>query len=163
MAKSNNIPVIFFHVSNRNCWVTDKEKALPMLLIVNISIKIHIRGVSKTFVHWCCNFLMTNDNRYQKVFWCSIGMSITNLRTFQHGHPWYLGALQKTSSLDVLMNRIFLTSKTTKSTKRCQILDWCQSKLFQKHLMSFLCPDVVQCPCLYRHPLEIQPDYVISC
>ena len=32
----------------------------------------------------------------------------------------------------------------------------------EKHPTSYPLSDVVQRPCLYRHPLEIQPDYVIS-
>ena len=91
---------------------------------------------------------------------------ITNLCTIQHGHPGYLRALQKCHVWMiqvVLINCIFLTWRTTKSAERCQILDWCQSKLFKKYLISFPLPDVVQHHCLYMHPLEIQPNYVISC
>ena len=81
---------------------------------------------------------------------------MATLGTSEHSRKRHLWTIQV-----VLINRIILTSRMTKPAKQCQILYWRQSN-YLKHLTSFPLPDVVQCPCLYRHPLEIQPDYVIS-
>ena len=125
----------------------------------------HERGVSKTFVHWCYNFLTIKDIEMisgdlliwfipssSKLFLC-----ITNLCTFHYGRPGDLWALQKKSALNdtsCSYESYFLDFENGKiCIKRCLILDCSQSKptsfLFLQHL------------CLYKH-IFIQQDYVIS-
>ena len=50
----------------------------------------------------------------------------------------------------------------TKSAKKMPDFRLTSVKAVLKHPMSFALPDIGQRPCLYGHPLEIQPDYVIS-
>ena len=85
---------------------------------------------------------------------------ITNLHTFQHGHSGYLGAPQKTSGLNDTSgsDNIFLTSRTTKSANGCEDFRFTSVKAVWKHSTSFPFLDVGHWSCLYRHPLEIQPD-----
>ena len=59
----------------------------------------------------------------------------------------------------LIINSYFLDFEKDKIHKKS--LDWCKSELSEKHLTSFPLPDVVQRLYLYRHQLEIQPDYVI--
>ena len=96
----------------------------------------------------------------------SAGSRTYPLHTFQHGHAGYLGSLQKMSGLNDTNCSdkfvFFLISRATKSTKGCQILDLRQSKLFEKIQCHFHFLILDSGLILYRHPLEIYPDYVIS-
>ena len=90
---------------------------------------------------------------------------ITNLHTFQHGHPGYLGVFLKTSGLNdtsCSYEPYFLDFKNAKICKNISDFRLLSVKT-EKHPTSFPLPDVEQCPCIYRNLLEIQPDYVISC
>ena len=83
------------------------------------------------------------------------------LHTFQHDHPGYLEALQKMSGLNdtnCSYKSYFLDSRQNLQINVRFWIDVSKSSLkisnvFQLH-------DVELRPCLYRYPLEIQPDYM---
>ena len=56
---------------------------------------------------------------------------ITNIHTFQHGHPEHSRKYQVWTIQSVLITLYFLDFKNDNIAKGCQILDWRQSKLFE--------------------------------
>ena len=56
----------------------------------------------------------------------------------------------------------FLDFENDKILKKMSDFRLASVKAVQKHLESVPFAGVVQDACVYKHPLEIQPDYVIS-